>query len=319
MGCQGTGTRGPGHSGGRRARPTLVVCTAPPEELQKWWEQALKAEGLNIKGGDVKIDVIKVPPPPAGARRASPEVPPGERGCTRSHLGPRLTCGRGRRGPSGGSPPRRGPPGGRLRGLAAHGRGGGRGWLPASALPRPGGRGRSVGAARRTHLAGSHPSARRGARRERGPGRRGQAALTGRTAEAPARRRSALRPSRAGRAPCPGDEEASAPPAQIAAAAGRLLHCLTTRAGFSPRLPAPREGGGGDPGDSRRKEDTGDVAVVTAKRQLKILESVYRRLSEEFVEAWCPPETCKSKRYISLEDKRASSSRSKKETGVIPM
>ncbi|XP_019670006.2 Wilms tumor protein 1-interacting protein [Felis catus] len=131
---------------------------------------------------------------------------------------------------------------------------------------------------------------------------------------------SALRPSRAGRAPCPGDEEAFAPPAQIAAAAGRLLHCLTTtRAGFSPRLPAPREGGGGDPGDSRRKEDTGDVAVVTAKRQLKILESVYRRLSEEFVEAWCPPETCKSKRYISLEDKRASSSRSKKETGVIPM
>lgn len=47
---------------------------------------------------------------------------------------------------------------------------------------------------------------------------------------------SALRPSRAGRAPCPGDEEAFAPPAQIAAAAGRLLHCLTTtRAGFSPR------------------------------------------------------------------------------------
>lgn len=74
-----------------------------------------------------------------------------------------------------------------MRGLAAHGRGGGRGWLPAPALPRPGGRGRSVGAARRTHLAGSHPSARRGALWERGPGRRSQAALTRRTAEALAR------------------------------------------------------------------------------------------------------------------------------------
>lgn len=141
----------------------------------------------------------QVPPTRVGARRASPKVLPGERGWTRSHLGPRLTCGRGRRGPSGGSPPRRGPQGGRLRGLAAHGRGGGRGWLPASALPRPGGRGRSVGAARQTHLAGSHPSARRGARWERGPGRRGQAALTRRTAEAPAQRRVCLR-GRAGEA-----------------------------------------------------------------------------------------------------------------------
>lgn len=127
--------------------------------------------------------------PPTGARRASLQVPPGERGWTRSHLGPRLTCGRGRRGPSGGSPPRRGPPGGRQRGPAVHGRGGGRGWLPAPALPRPGRRGRSVGTARRAHLAGSHPSARRGARWERGPGRRGLSALTGRAAEAPARRR----------------------------------------------------------------------------------------------------------------------------------
>lgn len=62
------------------------------------------------------------------------------------------------------------------------------GLAEAPALPRPGRRGRSVGAARPAHLAGSHPSARRGARRERGPGRRGRAALTRRTAEAPARR-----------------------------------------------------------------------------------------------------------------------------------
>ncbi|XP_057383350.1 zinc finger protein 664 isoform X9 [Balaenoptera acutorostrata] len=102
------------------------------------------------------------------------------------------------------------------------------------ALPRPGRRGRSVGTARRAHLAGSHPSARRGARWERGPGRRGLSALTGRAAEAPARRRSASRPSRASRASYSGDEEPSRHPAQIAAAAGRL-HCLTiTRAGFSP-------------------------------------------------------------------------------------
>lgn len=46
-----------------------------------------------------------------------------------------------------------------------------------------------MGAARLAHLAGSHPSARRGARWERGPGRRGLAAQTGRAAEAPARRR----------------------------------------------------------------------------------------------------------------------------------
>ncbi|XP_057383343.1 zinc finger protein 664 isoform X3 [Balaenoptera acutorostrata] len=105
------------------------------------------------------------------------------------------------------------------------------------ALPRPGRRGRSVGTARRAHLAGSHPSARRGARWERGPGRRGLSALTGRAAEAPARRRSASRPSRASRASYSGDEEPSRHPAQIAAAAGRL-HCLTiTRAGFSPRIP----------------------------------------------------------------------------------
>lgn len=45
-----------------------------------------------------------------------------------------------------------------------------------------------MGAARRAHPAGSHPSARRGARWERGPERRGLAALTGRAAEAPARR-----------------------------------------------------------------------------------------------------------------------------------
>lgn len=63
------------------------------------------------------------------------------------------------------------------------------GLAPAPALPRPGRRARSVGAARPAHLAGSHPSARRGARWERAPGRRGRAALTRRTAEAPARRR----------------------------------------------------------------------------------------------------------------------------------
>ncbi|XP_059264228.1 zinc finger protein 664 isoform X10 [Mustela nigripes] len=47
---------------------------------------------------------------------------------------------------------------------------------------------------------------------------------------------SAPRPGRARRASCSGDEEPFAPPAQSAAAAGRL-HCLTTtRAGFSASL-----------------------------------------------------------------------------------
>lgn len=149
-----------------------------------------------------------------------------------------VTCGRSRRGPSGGSPPRRDPWGGRLRGPAAHGRGGGRGWLLAPALPWPGRRGRSVGTARRAHLAGSHPSARRGARWERGAGaarRPGRAdPAGGRGAGAAAA--SASRPSRASGASYSGDEEPSGHPAQIAAAAGRL-HCLTiTRAGFSPRI-----------------------------------------------------------------------------------
>ncbi|XP_039735196.1 uncharacterized protein LOC120616009 isoform X2 [Pteropus medius] len=110
------------------------------------------------------------------------------------------------------------------------------GLAPAPALPRPGRRARSVGAARPAHLAGSHPSARRGARWERAPGRRGRAALTRRTAEAPARRRSASRPAGARRASSAGDEPLAHPAQNAAAAAGRL-HCLTTtRAGFSARL-----------------------------------------------------------------------------------
>ncbi|XP_058995680.1 zinc finger protein 664 isoform X3 [Mustela lutreola] len=52
---------------------------------------------------------------------------------------------------------------------------------------------------------------------------------------------SAPRPGRARRASCSGDEEPFAPPAQSAAAAGRL-HCLTTtRAGFSARPANPRD------------------------------------------------------------------------------
>lgn len=46
-----------------------------------------------------------------------------------------------------------------------------------------------MGATRRAHLAGSHPSARRGAHWELGPGQGGLDALTRRAAEAPARRR----------------------------------------------------------------------------------------------------------------------------------
>ncbi|KAM9055907.1 uncharacterized protein AAG666_000045 [Megaptera novaeangliae] len=243
------------------------------------------------------------------ALRASLQVPPGERGWTRSHLGPRLTCGRGRRGPSGGSPTRRGPPGGRQRGPAVHGRGGGRGWLPAPALPRPGRRGRSVGTARRAHLAGSHPSARRGARWERGPGRRGLSALTGRAAEAPARRRSASRPSRASRASYSGDEERSRHPAQIAAAAGRL-HCLTiTRAGFSPsripRLLLPFS-------------HCGPCLCLFFWNVLGVLTSVTVNVTASNIQFFPPGiynlvrdteqkarnnKTCKSKRHVSLEDK----------------
>ncbi|XP_057383345.1 zinc finger protein 664 isoform X5 [Balaenoptera acutorostrata] len=147
------------------------------------------------------------------------------------------------------------------------------------ALPRPGRRGRSVGTARRAHLAGSHPSARRGARWERGPGRRGLSALTGRAAEAPARRRSASRPSRASRASYSGDEEPSRHPAQIAAAAGRL-HCLTiTRAGFSPRIPRLL----------LPFSHCGPCLCLFFWNVLGVLTSV--------------TVTCKSKRHVSLEDK----------------
>lgn len=58
--------------------------------------------------------------------------------------------------PEGGSGGR-GPRAGRRAGLA-----------PGSGPARPGGRGRSVSAASREHLADSHQSARRGARWERG-------------------------------------------------------------------------------------------------------------------------------------------------------
>lgn len=57
-------------------------------------------------------------------------------------------------------------------------------------------------------------------------------------------------------------------------------------------LSAPREGGGGDTGDLKRKEGTRDIAVTIAKQQLGILGSVKYTFSEEFVEAWCPFEFC---------------------------
>nr|XP_044631970.1 zinc finger protein 664 isoform X2 [Equus asinus] len=114
------------------------------------------------------------------------------------------------------------------------------GLAPGSGPARPGRRGRSVGAARRAHPAGSHPSARRGCTLGAGAG----AARPGRADRAGGRgagAASALRPSSARRASCSGDEEPSAHPAQNAAAAGRL-HCLTTtRAGFSPRPADPIE------------------------------------------------------------------------------
>lgn len=114
----------------------------------------------------------QVPPPPAeppqgrqvsGADAGSPRAPP--------HL-------RARQARSF----RRLPASARSSGRAAGaggpwaGRGGGRGWLRAAGSgPAPPGRpGRSVGAARPAHLAGSPPTERRrGARRER-PGRRGR-------------------------------------------------------------------------------------------------------------------------------------------------
>lgn len=52
-------------------------------------------------------------------------------------------------------------------------------------------------------------------------------------------------------------------------------HCSYFLIHYLGRLPAPRGGGGGDPGDLRRKEDTVAVAVVTLKWQLKIPERVY--------------------------------------------
>ncbi|KAF7484140.1 Hypothetical predicted protein [Marmota monax] len=96
-----------------------------------------------------------------------------------------------------------------------------------------------------------------------------------------------------------GDEERVAHPAQEPAAAGRL-HCLTT-----PGRPCPGSSGW-------RKSPALAPCIHCGPCLCLLFWNVLRVLIPVTV-------TCKSKRHVPLEEKRAVSSGLKKKTGVLPV